>query len=99
MFNFEQYNESIRDKMKPKSKEDVLKVIGELPDMGYKKTEEKNFGNSFGIGSVNTTYDKLVELFGEPDEPKWSWKINYQWLLEDKDGNYISIYDWKALEN
>jgi len=96
---FNQYNESIRDEMKPKSKQDVLDKLGELPDMGYESTEESNIGNSSAIGSVITSYDKLVELFGEPNLPDWSWKTNFQWLLKDKDDNYMRIYDWKALES
>jgi len=96
---FNQYNESIRDEMKPKSKEDVLATIGDMSNVKYKPTKEVNLNNSSGIDTVDVSYDKLVELFGKPDHPDWSWKTNFQWLLEDENGNFLRIYDWKALEH
>jgi hypothetical protein len=46
-------------------------------------------------GYVWTTYDKLVELLGEPNAgPSGDGKVNCEWLL-DIDGTVCTIYDWK----
>lgn len=49
------------------------------------------------IGTVETRYDTLVRVFGEPvmydgiDE-----KTTCQWNLEFEDGSVATIYDWKT---
>ena len=57
------------------------------------------------MGYVTTTYDNLVELFGEPNCPPgdktWnSWDLCFTVDLDDEMGEdwedvYVSIYDWK----
>ena len=48
------------------------------------------------VGKVETQYDTLVRVFGEPtmaggiDEKSWC-----QWSLEFEDGTVATIYDWK----
>lgn len=49
-------------------------------------------------GYVQTTYDKLVELLGEPNRGQsGDGKVNCEWVL-DIDGEPITIYDWKQEE-
>lgn len=53
-------------------------------------------GSTF-IGSVNTTYEKLVDAFGKEtfglsgDE-----KSECDWTLKFTDGTIATIYDWKT---
>ena len=57
------------------------------------------------MGYVTTTYDNLVELFGEPNCPPgdktWNnWDLCFTVDLDDEMGEdwedvYVSIYDWK----
>lgn len=44
-------------------------------------------------GRVNTTYSRLVEVFGEP-HPGGD-KTTVEWHLEFEDGTIATIYDWK----
>ena len=44
-------------------------------------------------GYVTTTYDNLVEVFGQPD--KAYEKATVQWVLKKKNNGTIYIYDWK----
>ena len=50
-------------------------------------------------GKVTTTYDKLVEVFGEPtmtDASPYE-KVNAQWSVnaEDENNTTFTIYNWK----
>jgi hypothetical protein len=47
-------------------------------------------------GYVLTTYDTLVELFGEGIGP--GDKTTAEWVLEFDDGTVATIYDWKEYE-
>ena len=44
-------------------------------------------------GYVTTTYDTLVELFGEP--MRGGDKTTAEWVLKFSDGTVATIYDWK----
>ena len=53
-------------------------------------------------GTITTTYDKLVELFGKPtytDADPYE-KVNAEWSVEAEtdEGDYVkfSIYNWKT---
>ena len=55
-------------------------------------------GTSFQ-GTVKTTYDNLVEVFGEPtamDASPYE-KVNAEWSVEakDEDNTVFTIYNWK----
>jgi hypothetical protein len=51
--------------------------------------------NGTGLqGKIVTTYDKLVAVFGEPDERNGD-KTTVEWHLRFEDGTVASIYDWK----
>jgi len=50
-------------------------------------------GTSFQ-GTIATTYDKLVQTFGEPNGGPGD-KTNSEWILKFPDGTIATIYDWK----
>ena len=67
--------------------------------MKYKVT------NSYGdvsmtsfVGEVTTTYDTLVETFGEPILGSGDGKVSAEWVLKFADGQVATIYDWKEKE-
>ena len=56
----------------------------------------KASGTSY-MGSVKTTYNRLVEIFGEPHLRDGD-KTTAEWVLEFQDGTIATIYDWKLSE-
>lgn len=54
----------------------------------------KEIGSSLQ-GYITTTLERLIYLFGEPDEG--SDKTNAEWIL-DIDGTIVTIYDYKQSE-
>jgi hypothetical protein len=48
-------------------------------------------------GTINTTYNKLVEAFGLPNSgPSGDGKVKIEWVLKNKKKQIITIYDWKT---
>lgn len=48
-------------------------------------------------GVIRTTYNKLVEAFGFPNSrPSGDGKVKIEWVLEGKQRQIITIYDWKT---
>lgn len=45
-------------------------------------------------GYVRTSYDRIVDVFGEPDEP--GDKTTAEWRVQFSDGTYATIYDYKT---
>jgi len=45
-------------------------------------------------GYVETTYDELVNVFGNPTELQGD-KVTVEWSIQFSDGTVASIYDWK----
>jgi len=91
--NFNTYNESLRDKMLPKTKKDI--DISDLVNKKYTKTKPVSASN-LKNGVVHTTFNHLVELFGQPESENWTSRMNYCWYLVDEKDNYIEIYDWNT---
>jgi len=56
-------------------------------------TNDINFGGTSLKGYVSTTYDKLVEVLGEPITDIE--KSTAHWNIEAPDGTVATIYDWK----
>jgi hypothetical protein len=48
-------------------------------------------------GYIETTYDELVNVFGQPTELEGD-KVTREWILQFSDGTVATIYDWKQLE-
>ena len=69
----------------------------------FKKMSKEEFMNSddtngtHAIGAVETTYDKLVKIFGKPTCGTRSacGKVSKEWVLAFEDGTIATIYDWK----
>ena len=45
---------------------------------------------------VETSYVKLVELFGEPNSGGDNYKVSTEWILEDEEGKVVTIYEYKT---
>jgi hypothetical protein len=45
-------------------------------------------------GYIKTTYDELVNVFGEPTTLEGD-KVNVEWTIKFSDGTIATIYDWK----
>ena len=48
-------------------------------------------------GYIETTYDELVKVFGEPTRLEGD-KVTVEWILQFSDGTVATIYDWKLSE-
>ena len=49
-------------------------------------------------GTIDTSYDRLVEVFGKPNlwtEEETDGKISCDWVIKFTDGTLATIYDWK----
>lgn len=65
--------------------------------MQYNKTDTKKANGTSLQGYVNTTFDKLNEVFGEPLYPNsGDGKVICEWVLEWEDGTISTIYCWKV---
>jgi len=50
-------------------------------------------------GTINTSYDRLVKLFGEPTKfDDGDGKIQVEWMMKFTDGTLATIYDWKEID-
>jgi len=49
-------------------------------------------------GQVYTTYDKLVNVLGQPKDGSADGKTTCEWHVEFEDGEVVTIYDWKVPE-
>lgn len=63
----------------------------------------ESMNNSCYRGIVTTTYDKLVEKFGEPMQYGEGDKVTVEWVIDFIDNETYeitraSIYDWKQYE-
>ena len=60
----------------------------------YNKTSKSPVGTSLQQ-YVNVTYNKLENLFGEPNAESDGYKVSIEWNLEDNKGRVLTIYDYK----
>ncbi len=58
----------------------------------FKTTNEFQSGHL--VGEFTCSYESLVALFGEPNQPGDECKVSSEWLVTDG-GQTFSIYDWK----
>lgn len=66
----------------------------------YKTLRNSNKGKgSYLILTVRTTLQKLIDLFGYPDDPSADGKTQCNWTIELDDGTVFTIYDWKEYGN
>jgi len=59
-----------------------------------KFTTDANVNGTSLQGYFTTTYEKLVQTFGEPSYEGGD-KTTCEWHLEFEDGTVATIYDWK----
>lgn len=50
-------------------------------------------------GTINATYARLVEVFGEPNCNGDAYKVQKEWIIKFEDGTIATIYDWKEGDN
>ena len=63
--------------------------------MTYNTTTDKFNANGTSLqGYMTTTFDKLVELLGEPLKGSDDGKTTAEWII-DLEGEVATIYDWK----
>lgn len=57
---------------------------------------QDNYGSSWRIGAISTTYNNLFNLLGEPtyNDNSGDGKVSKEWALL-LEGNYYTIYDYK----
>ena len=50
-------------------------------------------------GHINTSYDRLVETFGQPtiyEGDETDGKVQAEWTIKFNDGTLATLYDWKT---
>ena len=60
-------------------------------------TSKNANGTSFHNSTVTATVNDLIFIIGKPtyNDNTGQDKVNIEWVLEDENGNVITIYDWK----
>lgn len=74
-----------------------------IRNMRYRKGKVMNFvtGNFDVVGThlqgtINTSYNRLVEVFGEPTGfASDDGKVQAEWAIKFNDGTLATVYDWK----
>ena len=69
--------------------------------MNFEEANGIEVNGSSYRGVVNTTYEKLVTVFGPPQEgphDRTLDKITCEWRLRFEDGDIVTIYDWKETD-
>jgi len=62
--------------------------------MKFKQVNWREASGTCLMGYVETTYDKLVAVFGAPRRGPGD-KTTCEWVLRFADGTVATIYDWK----
>lgn len=62
--------------------------------MNFKQVNHE--GMSWLVGTIETSYQSLVDTFGEPNSSGDDYKVSCEWVLKFEDGTYATIYDWKS---
>jgi hypothetical protein len=62
-----------------------------------KSTNKETNGTSFHGSTVRASVNELIEVVGKStyEDNTGEDKVNIEWVLEDENGNVITIYDWK----
>lgn len=62
--------------------------------MEFRRADVDNIGGTSLMGCIDTTYSRLVSVFGDPHLVNGD-KTNAEWILMFNDGTIATIYDWK----
>jgi hypothetical protein len=62
-----------------------------------KSTSKSANGTSFHDSIVRASVNELIKVIGEPtyEDNTGKDKVNIEWVLEDDNGNVVTIYDYK----
>lgn len=60
-----------------------------------KKTSASANGTSFFGSTISATPAEMKEVLGEPSFDFYDGKINFEWVLENENGDVFTVYDWK----
>lgn len=65
--------------------------------MKFKVAENEKTNGTSLRGTVSTTYDEIIKIFGEPTyvESDPDEKVTAEWDIEFEDGVVATIYDYK----
>lgn len=63
--------------------------------MNHTKGKIQDAKGSCFQGYVSTTYNRLVELFGQPLGSSDDGKVQAEWIVKFENGCVATIYDWK----
>jgi len=90
--------EGLDDILKGKSKEEFVPEGGDIVKFYRSPDPEEDHNATSLIGTLHTSYKRLVELFGKPqfDFSEDGYKVAFTWVVRDEKGNAATIYDWKA---
>ena len=66
--------------------------------MNFKTAQNVNVGVTCLQGSVDVSYQRLVEAFGEPEESD-GYKVDAEWIVESDSGIVLTIYNYKTGKN
>ncbi len=94
--NFFKFNESIRDMMTPKTREEILNSLKGNRDVIFKPSDNTSPNMMGEIGNIEVSYEDLHKLFGEPNGYTDEYKVSTAWDLVDNQGRYVGIEDWKS---
>ena len=67
--------------------------------MKFEKARDSDANGTHLQGHVNTTYDRLVEVFGKEHSKGDGYKVQAEWVLKFADGTIATIYDYKEGKN
>ena len=63
--------------------------------MKFKNSSDISADGTHLQGYVHTTYDRLVEVFGQPTYTEPGDKTTAEWILQFGNGTVATIYDYK----
>ncbi|KKN62628.1 hypothetical protein LCGC14_0510390 [marine sediment metagenome] len=66
---------------------------------GFKKVAFRRAEGGSLQGRINTTYARLVKVFGQPNSKGDGYKVDVQWILQAGPGVIVTIYNWKDGKN
>jgi hypothetical protein len=63
--------------------------------MNYTRAELDAIDGTHLQTYIDATYKELVALLGQPYEGD-NYKVSGQWVMQDPEGNIVTVYDWKS---
>ncbi len=62
-----------------------------------KATSKSSIGTSFHGTTINASVEMLIKVLGKPSFEcnDGEDKVNFEWIMENSEGDVFTIYDWK----